>query len=97
MNRTRPQYKKDKWGWVKFNPHWYQNELYPNVVLHRYNVPGILWPWEVYTGAWKGKEFHFDGKFEIKGLAAGDKSSCTQHAIRLQKKYITNKGAQHGQ
>ena len=87
MNNTRPRYRKDKLGWIKFNPSYYRNDLYPNIVLHRYNVPGVLYPWEVYNGKFVGDAFHFDGRFGILGLSAGDKSSCTDHAARLQKKY----------
>ena len=66
-------YKKDKLGWVNFNPTHYKNEKFPNVIIYRINVPGVLYPWGVKSGKLSNDKniFNFDGVINLQGITAG--------------------------
>tara|TARA_R100001129_G_C5199537_1_gene213389 strand:- start:165 stop:416 length:252 start_codon:yes stop_codon:yes gene_type:complete len=78
-------YRKDKLGWIKFNPSYYKNNQFPNIVIYRINAPGVLYPWGIRSGYWKDGKFFFDGKLDKGGMQCWDKLECHEIAEQYQK------------
>ena len=83
-------FRKDKFGWLKVSDNptaYYHNSKYPNFLLYRLKVPGVLYPWGIRSGKMDSGGFEFDNKYDCEGFALGGKLDATEHAKKYQLKY----------
>ena len=77
MNNIRP--RKDKDGWYRWGAKkrlgtsYFINDELPNILCTRISIPGVLYPWSVFSGTFNNDKTEFtpDNKINKQGIIAG--------------------------